>query len=150
MNYDSLYYPDPSRRTVVYGRRGIVATSQHLAAEAGLDALKRGGNAIDAAVAAAACLTVTEPCSNGIGGDAFAIVWYKGKLYGLNSSGPAPLSLTAEALAAQGHTQMPAYGWAPVTVPGIPAAWAALSKRFGRLCLSDTVEAAADYHDAHG
>lgn len=145
MNYDAMHYPEPSRRYVVQACKGIVATSQHLAAQAGLDALKLGGNAIDAAVAAAACLTVVEPCSNGIGGDAFALVWTGGKLYGLNSSGPAPMALTAEALRALGHKEMPVYGWEPVNIPGVPAAWAALSRRFGRLTLSDTLGPAVQY-----
>jgi gamma-glutamyltranspeptidase/glutathione hydrolase len=145
MKYDTMHYPYPSRRYLVYGRKGMVATSQYLAAQAGLDALKNGGNAIDAAVAAAACLTVVEPCSNGIGGDAFALVWAEGKLYGLNSSGPAPLGLTAERVSARGHKTIPVYGWEAVTVPGIPGAWAELSRRFGRLKLSDALKGAIGY-----
>jgi gamma-glutamyltranspeptidase/glutathione hydrolase len=145
MKFDPLGYPYPSGRYIVCGRKGVVATSQYLAAGAGLDVLKRGGNAIDAAVAAAACLTVTEPCSNGIGGDAFALVWTKEKLYGLNSSGPAPKAISAEKLRDAGHDKMPVFGWAPVTVPGIPAAWAKLSERFGRLPLSDALRQAVSY-----
>lgn len=87
---DPFYYPYPSRRMVVYAKKGMVAASQPLAAQAGLEILKRGGNAIDAALAAAASLTVLEPTSNGIGGDAFALVWAQNKLHGLNASGPAP------------------------------------------------------------
>lgn len=145
MKYDYLQYPYASRRYVVHGKKGIVVTSQYLAAQAGLDALKRGGNAIDAAVAAAACLTVVEPCSNGIGGDAFALVWTGGKLYGLNSSGPAPMALSAEKLRSAGHKTMPGYGWEPVSVPGIPAAWAELNRRFGRLKLADAMQPAIGY-----
>ena len=90
MRFDPLAYPYPSRRNCVYAARGMVATSQPLAAQAGLHILQQGGNAIDAAVATAAALTVLEPTSNGIGGDAFALVWTGGKLHGLNGSGPAP------------------------------------------------------------
>jgi len=80
--------------------------------------IKRGGNAIDAAIATAVCLTVVEPTSNGIGGDAFALVWYEGKLYGLNSCGYAPEGLSCEALERKGIKEIPKYGWIPVTVPG--------------------------------
>ena len=90
MNFDPLFYPYPSRRRVVFSKGAMVATSQPLAAQAGLEIMKKGGNAIDAAISAATCLTVVEPTSNGIGGDAFALVWSGGKLRGLNSSGPRP------------------------------------------------------------
>jgi len=123
----------------------MVATSQPLAAQAGLEILKKGGNAIDAAIATAACLTVVEPTANGIGGDAFAIVWANGAMYGLNSSGAAPTGISIDALKAQGHTKMPVQGWIPVTVPGVPGAWAALSKRFGKLPLGDVLAPAIEY-----
>ncbi|MFD2331304.1 gamma-glutamyltransferase family protein [Cohnella sp. GCM10020058] len=145
MNFDPLYHPHPAYRVPTYAHRGMVATSQPLAAQAGLDILKRSGNAIDAAIAAAAALTVVEPCSNGIGGDAFALVWTGGKLHGLNASGPAPRSISIEAVKAAGHSEMPAYGPLPVTVPGAPAAWAALSRRFGRLPLGEALEPAIRY-----
>ncbi|MDW7658957.1 MAG: gamma-glutamyltransferase family protein [Bacillota bacterium] len=145
MMYDPNVYAYPSRRMVVYGQNGMVATSHHLAAQIGLDIMKEGGNAIDAAVATAAALTVLEPISNGIGGDAFAIVWTNDKLYGLNSSGPFPGGISAQAVRAAGHTQMPLYGWLPVTVPGAPAAWRALIERFGRLSLADVLRPATAY-----
>lgn len=145
VDYDPLEYPYGSRRMVMYARNGMVATSQPLAAGAGLEVLRRGGNAIDAAVAAAACLTVVEPTSNGIGSDAFALVWTGGRLYGLNSSGPAPQGISIETLRAAGHDEMPRYGLAPVNVPGAPGAWVALSERFGRVKLSDALEPAAEY-----
>lgn len=145
MKVDALCYPYPSRRTTVYAKKGMVATTQTLAAQAGLEVLKKGGNAIDAALATAACLTVVEPCSCGIGGDAFALIWYEGKLYGLNASGPAPRAISLAAVRRAGYEKMPLFGWLPVTVPGVPAAWAALSRRFGRLPLSELVEPAAVY-----
>lgn len=86
MKLDYLYHPYPSQRNTVFAKKGMVATSQPLAAQAGLEILQKGGNAIDAAIAAAAALTVVEPTSNGIGGDAFALVWVKDKLHGLNAS----------------------------------------------------------------
>ncbi len=138
-------YPYHSRRTAVCASNGMVATSQPLAAQAGLDVLRSGGNAVDAAVAAAACLTVVEPTSNGIGSDAFAIVWYKGRLYGLNASGPSPKAISVDEVKAGGHQEMPRFGWVPVTVPGAPAAWAELSKSFGVLPLQRVMKPAADY-----
>ncbi|MCL6454330.1 MAG: gamma-glutamyltransferase family protein [Alicyclobacillus sp.] len=133
--FDAHTYPYASRRTVVYARRGMVATGHPLAAQAGLTILQQGGNAIDAAVATAAALTVVEPTANGIGSDAFAIVWTNGQLHGLNSSGPAPQLLDIPTLQRKGLTEMPSEGLIPVTVPGAPAAWAALVERFGRLSL---------------
>lgn len=140
-NYEFQKYR--ADRNLVYGR-GMVATSQPLAAQAGRDMLRMGGNAIDAAIAAAAMLTVTEPTSNGFGSDAFALVWAKGKLHGLNASGPAPAGISAEALRAQGHSAMPVHGLTPVTVPGAPAAWAALWRRFGRLPFAQLLRPAAE------
>ena len=126
-------YPYPSRRSAVLSTGGMVATSQPLAAQAGLATLRAGGSAIDAALAAAITLTVVEPTSNGIGSDAFAIVWDGERLHGLNASGPAPLALSAEALRAAGHTVFPERGWPSVSVPGAPDAWGALHERFGRV-----------------
>lgn len=145
MNYDALSCRYPSRRSLIYGRRGMVCTSQPLAAQAGLDMLKQGGNAVDAAIATAACMTVLEPTSNGLGSDAFALVWTQGKLHGLNASGRAPRSLTADAVRSRGHQAMPKRGWLPVMVPGAPSAWAELSQRFGRLPLRQVLQPAIDY-----
>lgn len=135
----SQHSPYASQRSATYARRGMVAASQPLASQIGRDMLAQGGNAVDAAIATAAALTVVEPTGCGIGGDAFALVWIaadnqgKGKLHGLDASGKAPASLSAEAVRRDGHERMPLYGWTPVTVPGIPAAWAELSRRFGKL-----------------
>ena len=145
MQFDAHSYRYHSRRTVTYAGRGMVCTSVPLAAQAGLSVLQKGGNAFDAAVATAAALPVLEPCSNGIGGDAFALIWSKGKLYGLNASGRAPMALTLESLLAKGYSEMPSDGWNPVMVPGAPAAWAEISRRFGRLPLSETLAPAASY-----
>lgn len=126
----------------------MVATAQPLAAQAGLDILKKGGNAIDAAIATAACLTVVEPTSNGIGGDAFALIWTRGKLHGLNASGKAPNLATIEALRSRGFHEMPARGFEPVMVPGAPAAWAECSAKFGRLPLTEVLRPAIEYAES--
>jgi gamma-glutamyltranspeptidase/glutathione hydrolase len=127
----------------------MVATSSPLAASAGLQTLLKGGNAVDAAVAAATALTVVEPTSNGIGSDAFALVWMQKdhKLYGLNASGRAPRDISLDkvlALNPQGG-KMPLFGWIPTMVPGAPKAWAALSGRFGNLPFTDVLAPAIDY-----
>ena len=126
----------------IYAKNGMVATSQPLAAQVGLETLKKGGNAVDAAIATAACLTVVEPTANGIGGDAFAIIWFNEQMHGLNASGPAPKSIAIEKIKALGHEAMPTFGHIPVTVPGVPAAWATLSQRFGKLSLKKVLEPA--------
>ena len=140
--FNANHYPYPSRRSAVFANRGMVATSQPLAAQAGLQVLQAGGNAIDAAIAAAAALTVVEPTANGIGGDAFALIWHQGKMHGLNASGPAPQAISLDALKAAGHKNVPKYGALPVTVPGTPSAWAAMAERFGRLPLTQSMAGA--------
>ncbi len=144
---DFNYHDNPykSRRMTVFAKNGMVATSQSLAAQVGIDILKRGGNAVDAAVATAATLTVVEPTSNGIGSDAFALVWIKDKLYGLNSSGPAPKNISIEKVKKLGFNKMPKHGFVPVTIPGAPAAWSELSARFGKLSLEETLKPAINY-----
>ena len=123
--------------------RNIVATAQPLAAQAGLRMLLKGGNAVDAAVATAITLTVVEPTMNGIGGDAFALVWAEGRLHGLNASGRAPTAWSAARFAQR--ESMPTEGWDSVTVPGAVSGWAALSERFGRLPFVDLFEPAIEY-----
>lgn len=135
----------PSVRLPVFGRN-LVATSHPAAAQAGLRMLLQGGNAVDAAVAAAACMTVLEPCSNGLGSDAFALVWDGHRLQGLNASGRAPSAWTPDYFRAK-HGESahpPVRGWDAVTVPGAVAGWAALSERFGRLPFADLLEPAAE------
>ena len=143
MKLDHLPYP--SCRQPVFAANGAVATSQPLAAQAGLDVLRAGGNAVDAALATAIALTVVEPTSNGIGGDLFAIVWDGSKLHGLNSSGRAPRALDAARIRGLGHAEMPEIGWVPVTVPGVVAGWEALHERFGRADRARVYRAAVDY-----
>jgi len=144
--YDNtLEYPFSSRRNCVISKNGVVATSNPLAAQAGLDILKKGGNAVDAAVATAICLTVVEPTSNGIGGDNFAIISRNGKIHGLNSSGYSPAGISVESLLEKGLKQMPRFGWAPVTVPGAPKGWATCVERFGNLSLSEVAQPAVEY-----
>ena len=132
----------PSRRSPVFAGN-VVATSQPLAAQAGLSMLAKGGNAVDAALAAAITLTVVEPTGNGLGSDAFAILWDGSELHGLNASGPAPAGWTPERFA--GRTAMHFRGWEAVTVPGAVSAWAALSQKFGRLDFADLFEPAIRY-----
>ena len=132
----------PSRRSPVLARN-VVATSQPLAAQAGLGMLACGGNAVDAAIAAAAALVVVEPTGNGLGSDAFAILWDGAALHGLNASGRSPAGWTPERFA--GRKAMPQRGWDSVTVPGAVSAWAALSERFGQLPFADLLAPAIDY-----
>ncbi len=145
VKFNPLEYPFPSKRNVVYGKKGMVCTSQPLAAQAGLDILKKGGNAIDAAVATAVAMTVLEPTGNGIGGDAFALIWTDGELKGLNASGPAPEAIVADEIKEKYGDTMPARGWVPVTVPGCVSAWAEMSRKYGKLPFEDLFEAAINY-----
>ncbi|HET9388695.1 MAG TPA: gamma-glutamyltransferase, partial [Steroidobacteraceae bacterium] len=133
-------------RSEVVARNGVVTTSQPLAAQAGLQILKQGGNAFDAAVAAAAVLNVVEPAGAGLGGDAFALAWIarEGKLVALNGSGRAPSAATPERFAQRGHVkQMPHRGIDAVTMPGAVDAWSRLLKRAGTLSFRETLEPAA-------
>lgn len=123
--------------------RNVVTTSQPLAAQAGLRMLLQGGNAADAALATAIALTVVEPTSNGIGSDAFALIWADGRLHGLNASGRAPAGWSLDRF--KGLDAMPRYGWDSVTVPGAVSAWVAVSKKFGRLPFEKLFEPAIDY-----
>ncbi|MDZ7671564.1 MAG: gamma-glutamyltransferase [Halanaerobiales bacterium] len=145
MNFDYLNSPYLSNQNTKFAKNGMVATTQPLAAQAGLDILKKGGNAVDAAVATAACLTVVEPTSNGIGGDAFAIVYINEKMYGLNASGHSPKSISIKEVKKRGCKKMPKTGFIPVTVPGAPSAWSSLIKRFGNLKLTEVLKPAIEY-----
>src|SRR5947209_8712739 len=126
-------------RSRVATKYGIVAASQPLAAQAGVQILERGGNAVDAAIAANAVMGLVEPQSNGIGGDVFAIVYEAktGTLHGLNSCGWAPGGLSCDVLKQQGHAEMPQGGIHTVTVPGAVAGWEALRAKLGSRPLAE-------------
>src|SRR5438034_3147121 len=144
---DQWFSGVPSGRSVVRASQGMVATSQPLASQVGLDVLKRGGNAVDAAIAMAATLNVTEPMKTGLGGDAFMLVyWSKTKeLKGLNASGRAPHALTLDYFARKKITRMPQTGMESVTVPGAFDGWVTLLEKYGTMKLSDLLAPAIEY-----
>ena len=140
--------PYPTIRSPIFARN-VVATSQPLAAQAGLRMLLNGGNAVDAAIAAAAAITIVEPVSNGLGSDCFALVWDPSapvgrRLQGLNASGTAPAAWNLDYFAKKHNRVFPMRGWDAVTVPGCVAGWAALSQRFGSLPFADLLAPAID------
>jgi gamma-glutamyltranspeptidase / glutathione hydrolase len=134
-------------RSEVVAPHGMAATSQPLATQIALDILKRGGNAVDAAIAANAAQGLMEPTSCGVGGDLFAIVWWAkdNKLYGLNASGRSPHELTLEHFKKEGLKKIPPYGPLPVTVPGCVDGWFELHARFGKLPMADILAPAIHY-----
>jgi gamma-glutamyltranspeptidase/glutathione hydrolase len=136
-----------AHRSVVYAPHGVVATSQPLASSAGLDVLRHGGNAVDAAVTAAAVLSVTEPMMTGIGGDMFAMVWVakEHRLVALNASGRAGALMTREELLKRGRTRMPSRGVETITVPGALAGWDALLRKYGTITLAQAIAPAIRY-----
>jgi gamma-glutamyltranspeptidase/glutathione hydrolase len=142
MSSFSWSFPYSSQRMPVLAENAV-ATSQPLAAQAGLEVLRDGGNAMDAAVATAIALTVVEPTSNGIGSDAFALIWAGGGLHGINASGRSPRALTRDKLPATGD--VPRYDWRAVTTPGAVSAWAEISERFGTLPFERLAEPAIRY-----
>jgi gamma-glutamyltranspeptidase / glutathione hydrolase len=138
---------DFATRSEVIARNGMAATSQPLATQVALDILKKGGTAIDAAIAADAVLGVVEPTGAGIGGDIFAIIWSaeKGKLYGLNGSGRSPRSLKLEYFKENGFEFVPSYGPLPVSVPGCVDGWFEMHDMFGHLPMKDVLQPAITY-----
>ena len=136
-----------SQRSMVLGRGGMVCTSQPLASAAGVEMLRRGGNAVDAAVGAAAVLGVVEPFSTGIGGDCFMLIWSatEGRLVGLNGSGRSPAGLSLDTLRDRGLNDMPVHGMLPVTIPGAVDAWYEALRRFGSLPLREVLAPAIAY-----
>ena len=149
MNFD-WNNPYPTIRSPLMARN-VVATSQALASQAGLRMLLKGGNAVDAAIAAAAALTIVEPVSNGLGSDNFAILWDGQQLHGLNSSGVAPAAWNPAYFRRKHGSAMPLRGWDTVTTPGAVAGWVALSERFGKLPFADLLEPAIELAErGHG
>jgi len=144
---DRITGHDFATRSEVIARNGMAATSQPLATQVALDILKKGGNAIDAAIAADAVLGVIEPTGAGIGGDLFAIIWSadKGKLYGLNGSGRSPRSLKLEYFKDNGYEFVPSFGPLPVSVPGCVDGWYEMHDMFGRLTMKDILQPAIIY-----
>lgn len=145
MKFDNLNYPYNSKRNVVMAKNAMCASGNPQASAAGLEILKQGGNAVDAAIAMAATLAIVEPTANGIGGDNFAIIHMNKKIYGFNGSGPSPKSLSHNALTARGHKSIPIYGVEPITVPGAPAGWASIHEKFGKLSFSEVLQPAINY-----
>ena len=138
--------PYSSARLPVFARNSV-STSHPLAAQAGLRMMQQGGNAVDAAIAAAAAMTITEPVSNGLGSDAFCILWDGQKLHGLNASGPAPQAWTPDYFHRKYGSDAvnpPKRGWDSVTVPGAVSAWATMSERFGKLPFADLMAPAIE------
>ena len=134
-------FPYASQRAPVFARN-VVATSQPLATQAGLEVMRDGGNAIDAAIATAITLTVVEPAMNGVGSDAFAIVWDGAELVGINGSGKSPAGWSPERFSGP---QMPRLGWDAVTVPGAVSTWVALSDKLGALPFERLFQSAIHY-----
>ena len=136
-----------STRSEVIAENGMVATSHPLATQIGIDILKKGGNAVDAAIAANAAIGLMEPTGNGIGGDLFAIIWIENnkKLYGLNASGRSPKNLKLEYFKNNGFSKIPAYGPLPVSVPGCVDGWFEMHEKFGNLNMKQILEPAINY-----
>lgn len=147
LTFDYNKYSYGSRRNVVFARKGMACSCVPLASQVGIDIMKRGGNAMDAAIAMAVTLPLVEPSCNGLGSDCFALIWNAAeqRLYGLNGSGLAPMALSAQLVRSLGYSQMPVNGWLPTMVPGAPAAWAELRRRFGSMSMADLMAPAIQY-----
>ncbi len=145
MEFNTDRYSYPSRRNVVFATRGMAASSSPIASNVGIEIMKKGGNAIDAAIAMASIYPLVEPTCNGLGSDCFVLVWTGGKLYGLDGSGYSPKAMNAEVVLKAGYQSVPADGWIPVMVPGAVASWAELRRRFGTLSLKELFAPAAEY-----
>ena len=147
VQFDPLKYSFASHRNVVYARKGMACSTSPIASQVGLEILKSGGNAMDAAIAMATTLPLVEPTGNGLGSDCFALVWSTKdqKLFGLDGSGVAPMALSAEKVKEAGYTSVPVNGWLPTMVPGAPSAWALLRRRFGTKPMTELMAPAIRY-----
>ena len=147
VQFDPLKYSFASHRNVVYARKGMACSTSPIASQVGLEILKSGGNAMDAAIAMATTLPLVEPTGNGLGSDCFALVWSTKdqKLFGLDGSGVAPMALSAEKVKEAGYTSVPVNGWLPTMVPGAPSAWALLRRRFGTKPMTELMASAIRY-----
>ena len=139
LQFDPLKYSYASHRNIVYAKKGMACSTSPIASQVGLDILKAGGNAMDAAVAMATTLPLVEPTGNGLGSDCFALVWSEKeqRLFGLDGSGVAPMALSAEKVKEAGYASVPMNGWLPTMVPGAPSAWAELRRRFGTKSMAE-------------
>lgn len=144
LKFDPYYQRYPSKRNLIFGHKGMVSTTHPIASQAGITVMKAGGNAFDGAIAAAAALTVVEPTSNGIGGDAFAILSRDGEILGINGSGRSPQKLTIQWLRDNGYDKIPKYGPLAVTIPGAVSVWAEINRRFGKLPLDEVLKPAVE------
>ena len=145
MRFDSLKYRYPSRRNTIFAQEGICCSVSPIGSQIGVEILRRGGNAVDAAIAMAAAMPLLEPTGNSIGSDCFVIAWVDGKLYGLDGSGVSPKALSREEVLKKGFNEVPSDGWLPVMVPGAPKAWAELRARFGTLSMEELLAPAIRY-----
>ncbi len=147
VQFDPQKYSYASHRNVVYAKKGMCASTSPIASQVGMDILKAGGNAMDAAIAMAATLPLVEPTGNGLGSDCFALVWSAKdqKLYGLDGSGFSPKALNADIVKEAGFNTVPNEGWFPTMVPGAPSAWAELRRRFGTKSMAELMAPAIQY-----
>lgn len=147
LTFDPTKYSYPSRRNVVYARKGMACSTVPIASQVGIDIMKAGGNAMDAAIAMATTLPLVEPTGNGLGSDCFALVWSaaEGKLYGLDGSGVEPMAMSADIVREAGYTAVPKEGWLSTMVPGAPSAWAELRRRFGTKSMAELMAPAIGY-----
>ena len=145
MNFDYNKYPYPSTRRAIFGKKGMVATSSPYATSAGGKILLEGGNAIDTALAVSMTLPVVEPTGNGLGSDMFALIYFEGKLYGMNASGRSPRSISIEALKEKGYDKMPSCGVNVINTPGLIGGFMKVHEDFATMSLEKIFEPAISY-----